>query len=70
MQAMAKHRTTWRKRLDALRARMGLSQIEFAEGLGVEVSTLRFWLYRNASPGGSAVKLIEMLERLHGKSAD
>ncbi len=71
MRVMAKqHRNTWKTRLNALRKRMGLSQIEFAEKLGVQVGTLRFWLYRKGEPGGSAAKLIEMLERLHGKSAD
>ncbi len=68
MRVMAKqHRNTWKTRLNALRKRMGLSQIEFAEALGVQVGTLRSWLYKGIIPGGSATRLIELLENIHGK---
>jgi DNA-binding transcriptional regulator YiaG len=65
---MAKKATTWRKRLDALGAKLRLTHAQLAEELGVTRGALRNWLYGHRTPKGTAARLILCLCEKHGIS--
>ena len=47
----------------ALRGFVGLTQLQFAEALGISVSTLRNWEQGRRSPEGSALALLRVAAR-------
>lgn len=49
--------------VQAIRARTGLSQAEFARSIGVKKSTLLNWEQRRRSPEGPARVLLAMIDR-------
>ncbi|MDK9722856.1 MAG: helix-turn-helix domain-containing protein [Rhodospirillales bacterium] len=51
----------WAKRV---RARVGLSQTEFAKRIGVPVATVRNWEQGKRSPHGPARALLRVLDRI------
>ncbi|SEH04327.1 NadS family protein [Candidatus Venteria ishoeyi] len=46
-----------------IRAKMGMSQTEFASAFGISVSTLRHWERGDRKPHGPALVLLNVLER-------
>lgn len=49
--------------VSALRKFVGLSQVEFAEALGISVSTLRNWEQGRRKPEGPALALLRIAAR-------
>ncbi len=47
----------------ALRERLGMTQVEFAEAFGLPVSTLRDWEQRRSTPDAPARALLRAIER-------
>ncbi len=47
----------------AVRARIGLSQTEFASAFGISVSTLRHWERGDRTPRGPALVLLNVVAR-------
>ena len=47
----------------ALRRRLGLTQVEFAEAFGLPVSTLRDWEQHRSSPDAPARALLRAIDR-------
>jgi putative transcriptional regulator len=47
----------------ALRQRLGMTQVEFAEAFGLPVSTLRDWEQRRSTPDAPARALLLAIER-------
>jgi putative transcriptional regulator len=47
----------------ALRQRLGMKQVEFAEAFGLPVSTLRDWEQRRSTPDAPARALLRAIER-------
>ncbi|MDX8385372.1 MAG: NadS family protein [Gallionella sp.] len=47
----------------AIRAKIGLSQSEFAQLIGVKVATLRNWEQRRRNPTGAAAALLTIVEK-------
>jgi putative transcriptional regulator len=47
----------------SVRAKIGLSQNEFAQLIGVKVATLRNWEQRRRSPTGPAAALLTIVEK-------
>ncbi len=47
----------------AIRARIGLSQSEFAQLIGVKVATLRNWEQHRRQPTGAAAALLTIVEK-------
>ncbi|MFA6020153.1 MAG: helix-turn-helix domain-containing protein [Rhodospirillales bacterium] len=56
-----KDAAAWAKRV---RARVGLSQTEFAKRIGVPVATVRNWEQGKRSPHGPARALLRVLDRI------
>ncbi|MCU7929110.1 MAG: helix-turn-helix domain-containing protein [Candidatus Thiodiazotropha sp. (ex Dulcina madagascariensis)] len=46
-----------------VRAKMGMSQIEFASAFGISVSTLRHWERGDRVPHGPALVLLNVVEK-------
>jgi putative transcriptional regulator len=46
-----------------IRAKMGMSQTEFASAFGISVSTLRHWERGDRAPQGPALVLLNVLEK-------
>lgn len=49
--------------IKAIRARLGLSQAQFAARFGVSIGTLRGWEYGRRRPDGPARMLLRIIER-------
>jgi putative transcriptional regulator len=49
--------------VQAIRARTGLSQVEFAKSIGVKKSTLLNWEQRRRSPEGPARVLLALIDK-------
>ena len=49
--------------IKAMRARLGMSQNEFAAAIGISVSTLRHWERGDRSPQGPALVLLNMVAK-------
>lgn len=49
--------------VQAIRARTGMSQAEFAEIIGVKKATLASWELRRRRPGGSARVLLALIDK-------
>jgi putative transcriptional regulator len=47
----------------AIRAKVGLSQTEFAQLIGVKVATLRNWEQNRRQPTGAAAALLTIVEK-------
>jgi len=47
----------------ALRQRLGMTQVEFAEAFGLPISTLRDWEQRRSTPDAPARALLRAIER-------
>jgi len=47
----------------AIRAKVGLSQSEFAQLIGVKVATLRNWEQHRRTPTGAAAALLTIVEK-------
>ncbi|MBS4098481.1 MAG: helix-turn-helix domain-containing protein [Sulfuricella sp.] len=47
----------------AIRAKIGLSQSEFAQLIGVKVATLRNWEQHRRTPTGAAAALLTIVEK-------
>jgi putative transcriptional regulator len=47
----------------AIRAKIGLSQSEFAQLIGVKVATLRNWEQHRRNPTGAAAALLTIVEK-------
>lgn len=47
----------------ALRQRLGMTQMEFAEAFGLPISTLRDWEQRRSTPDAPARALLRAIER-------
>lgn len=47
----------------SIRAKVGLSQIEFAQLIGVKVATLRNWEQHRRQPTGAAAALLTIVEK-------
>jgi putative transcriptional regulator len=47
----------------ALRQRLGMTQVEFAEAFGLPISTLRDWEQRRCTPDAPARALLRAIER-------
>lgn len=47
----------------AIRAKVGLSQSEFAQLIGVKVATLRNWEQHRRNPTGAAAALLTIVEK-------
>jgi putative transcriptional regulator len=47
----------------ALRQRLGMTQVQFAEAFGLPVSTLRDWEQRRSTPDAPARALLRAIER-------
>ncbi|MBU0690116.1 MAG: helix-turn-helix domain-containing protein [Gammaproteobacteria bacterium] len=47
----------------AIRAKVGLSQTEFAQLIGVKVATLRNWEQNRRQPTGAAATLLTIVEK-------
>ena len=52
----------WPARVVGIRARLGLSQREFAKLIGVSVDTLQNWEQGRRQPSGPAAVLLKVLE--------
>lgn len=50
-------------RVKALRQRLGMTQVEFAEAFGLPVSTLRDWEQARSTPDAPARALLRAIER-------
>ena len=57
-----KKRSPWIKRINALKRKLKLNNTELAARMGVSVSTVRSWLYRNQLPSDMAQAFIAELE--------
>ena len=70
---MRKHKVTARRvalhpvDIKALRARLGISEEEFAGRYGVDPTTLRDWEQGRSKPEGAAATLIQLIERAPDK---
>lgn len=53
-----------------LRARLGISQEEFAGRYGIDVATLRNWEQGRTMPAGPAAVLLQLIDRAPDKVAD
>ena len=51
------------ERIKALRAKLGLSQSQFARALGLSISAVRHWEQGVRTPDGATSKLLRILER-------
>src|SRR5437773_2200125 len=55
---------TWDERVRALRAWLGLTQVELAEAMNVSFATVNRWENGKTSPSPLAMSLIERAERI------